>query len=308
MKIGELHGRGRPVFSFEFFPPKTVDGVHTLMATVADLEDALQPDFVSVTYGAGGSTRDRSIDVVTRIQKELATTAMAHLTCVGSNEGEIAHVVDRFVAAGIENVLALRGDPPKEPPAQATGDKATGDNKEGTAPAGFQKVPGGFAHATELTEFLASRWQLDLGGACYPEGHLESTSPADDLKWTKVKVEKGAKFLITQLFFDNQDYFAFVARARAAGITVPIVPGIMPITNVAQIERFTKMCGAKIPHELAGRMRRAASDPAHVMAAGIEHAIKQCRKLLEGGAPGLHFYTLNKSFATRSILAAVRKE
>jgi methylenetetrahydrofolate reductase (NADPH) len=290
MKVGELHGRGKPIFSFEFFPPKTSDGVHTLMATIADLEDALQPDFVSVTYGAGGSTRDRSIDVVTRIEKELRTTAMAHLTCVGSTEGEIAQVVDRLVGAGIENVLALRGDAPKE-----------GSD-------GFEPVPGGFAHATELTEFLSSRWKLDLGGACYPEGHLESTSLADDLKWTKVKVDKGAKFLITQLFFDNQDYFAFVARARAAGITVPIVPGIMPITNVAQIERFTKMCGAKIPHELAGRLRRAASDPAHVMAAGIEHAIKQCRKLLEGGAPGLHFYTLNKSFATRSILAAVRKE
>ncbi len=289
MKIGELLGRGRPVFSFEFFPPKTPDGVHTLMATVADLEDALQPDFVSVTYGAGGGTRDRTLDVVARIEKELSTTAMAHLTCVGSSEEEIAHVADRITASGIQNVLALRGDAPKS------------DGE-------FRPAPGGFAHATELTEFLSSRWSFDLGGACYPEGHLESTSAADDLKWTKVKVEKGAKFLITQLFFDNQDYFAFVARARAAGITVPIVPGIMPITNAAQIERFTKLCGAKIPHELAGRLRRAGSDPAHVMAAGIEHAIKQCRKLLEGGAPGLHFYTLNKSFATRSILAAVRKE
>ena len=289
MNIGELHGRGKPVFSFEFFPPKTAEGAHALMATVADLEDALQPDFVSVTYGAGGSTRDRSIEMVTRIQKELATTAMAHLTCVGSTKDEIAQVVDRLAGAGIENVLALRGDPPK------------GEGSES-----FQPTPGGFGHATELTEFLADGWKLDLGGACYPEGHVESKSLEDDLHWTKVKVEKGAKFLITQLFFDNQDYFAFVARARAAGITVPIVPGIMPITNIAQIERFTKMCGAKIPNELAGRLRRAGSDPAHVMAAGIEHAIKQCRRLLEGGAPGLHFYTLNKSHATRSILAAVR--
>jgi len=302
MKIGELHGRGKPVFSFEFFPPKTSDGAHTLMATVADLEDALQPDFVSVTYGAGGSTRDRTIDVVTRIQRELGTTAMAHLTCVGSPEAEIAQVVDRLIAGGIENVLALRGDPPQ--PAVPGGAPGGAQAHVG----GFQPVPGGFAHATELTEFLAAGWKFDLGGACYPEGHVESKSAEDDLRWTKVKVEKGAKFLITQLFFDNQDYFAFVARARAIGITVPIVPGIMPITNVAQIERFTKMCGAKIPHELAGRLRRAHSDPAHVMAAGIEHAIKQCRKLLEGGAPGLHFYTLNKSFATRSILAAVRKE
>ena len=293
MKIGELHGRGKPVFSFEFFPPKTPDGAHTLMATVADLEDALQPDFVSVTYGAGGSTRDRTVEVVTKIQEELGTTTMAHLTCVGSSEGEIAQVVDRLIAKGIENILALRGDPPK---------LAEGGSD------GFVPVPGGFSHATELAGFLKSHWDVDIGGACYPEGHVEATSLEDDLKWTKVKVEQGAGFLITQLFFDNQDYFAFVARARKAGITVPIVPGIMPITNVAQIERFTKMCGARIPAELSDRLHRVQEDPALVMATGIEHAIKQCRKLLEGGAPGIHFYTLNKSHATRSILAAVRRD
>jgi methylenetetrahydrofolate reductase (NADPH) len=295
VKISELHDRGKPVFSFEFFPPKTAEGANALMATVADLEVGLAPDFISVTYGAGGSTRDRSLDVVTRIQRELGTTAMAHLTCVGSTEKEIAEVVGKLVANGIENILALRGDPPK---AEA------GAGTASAAPP--HPVPGGFTHATELTEFLAQRWKVDIGGACYPECHVESTSPADDMKWTKVKVEKGAKFLITQLFFDNKHYFDFVARARAAGITVPIVPGIMPITNVAQIERFTKMCGAKIPAELSDRLRRVQEDPALVMATGIEHAIKQCRKLLEGGAPGLHFYTLNKSHATRSILAAVR--
>jgi methylenetetrahydrofolate reductase (NADPH) len=292
-KISQLHGRGRPVFSFEFFPPKTDEGARALMATVADLEEALDPDFVSVTYGAGGSTRDRTVEVVTRIQEELGTTTMAHLTCVGSSEGEIAQVVDRLIAKGIENILALRGDPPKL--AEGLSD-------------GFVPVPGGFSHATELTGFLKAGWNVDIGGACYPEGHVESKSLEDDLRWTKVKVEQGAGFLITQLFFDNQDYFAFVARARKAGITVPIVPGIMPITNVAQIERFTKMCGAKIPPELAFRLRRVQDDPALVMATGIEHAIKQCRRLLEGGAPGLHFYTVNKSHATRSILAAVRKD
>jgi methylenetetrahydrofolate reductase (NADPH) len=291
VRIGELHGRGRPVFSFEFFPPKTAEGANALMATVADLEEALDPDFVSVTYGAGGSTRDRSVEVVARIQKELDTTAMAHLTCVASTQGEIEEVVERLVANGIENILALRGDRP-----------------QGEGAVQPHPTPGGFAHATDLTEFLASSWQVDIGGACYPEGHLESTSADDDLKWTKVKVEKGAKFLITQLFFDNKHYFEFVARARKAGIDVPIVPGIMPITNVAQIERFTKMCGAKIPQELADRLHRVQEDPALVMATGIEHAIKQCRKLLEGGAPGLHFYTLNKSHATRSILAAVRRD
>jgi methylenetetrahydrofolate reductase (NADH) len=292
MKIGELHGRGRPVFSFEFFPPKTVDGVHTLMATVADLEDALQPDFVSVTYGAGGSTRDRTLDVVARIEKELSTTAMAHLTCAGSTEEELVQVADRIAASGIQNVLALRGDPPKE----------KGGNAE------FHPVPGGFAHATELTEFLSSRWSFDLGGACYPEGHLESTSAADDLEWTKVKVEKGAKFLITQLFFDNQDYFAFVARARAAGITVPIVPGIMPITNVAQIERIASLSGAHIPSALQRDLDRTRGDDGAALAVGIEFATAQCRELLARGAPGIHFYTLNQSPATEAILRQLRAE
>ncbi len=293
-RIGELLDRGKPVFSFEFFPPKTDEGARTLMTTVADLEEALDPDFVSVTYGAGGSTRDRTVEVVTSIQRELGLTTMAHLTCVGSGEGEIAEVVERLVENGIENILALRGDPPKEGGSES--------------PDGFHPAPGGFAHATELADFLESRWDVDIGGACYPEGHLESKSLEEDLKWTKVKVEKGAQFLITQLFFDNKHYFDLVARARKAGIAVPIVPGIMPITNVAQIERFTKMCGAKIPQELAERLHRVQEDPALVMATGIEHAIKQCRKLLEAGAPGLHFYTLNKSHATRSILAAVRKD
>jgi methylenetetrahydrofolate reductase (NADPH) len=186
-------------------------------------------------------------------------------------------------------VLALRGDPPK-------------DARD------FVATEGGFAHASELIDWLrANHPSLGIGAACYPEKHLESGTHEDDLRWTKVKVDKGAQVLITQLFFDNADYFAFVERARDADIAVPIVPGIMPITNVAQIERFTKMCGARIPPELSERLHRVQEDPAMVMAIGIEHAIVQCRRLLEAGAPGLHFYTLNKSFATRSILAAVRK-
>ena len=286
-----MHGRYRPVFSFEFFPPKTDEGARTLMATVADLKEAWSPDFVSVSYGAGGSTRDRTIDVVTRIQRELRITTMAHLTCVGSTVEHIAETVDRIQSNGIENILALRGDPPKE--------------AEGGA---FVPTPGGFAHATELIEYLEDRHDVDIGGACYPEKHLESPDHDEDLRWTKLKVEKGARFLITQLFFDNNRYWSFVEHARRAGIRVPIVPGIMPITNVAQVERFTKMCGASIPDELADRLHRVQDDPALVMATGIEHAIKQCKKLLDGGAPGLHFYTLNKSHATRSILAAVRRD
>jgi methylenetetrahydrofolate reductase (NADPH) len=257
------------------------------MKTVADLRDALAPDFVSVTNGAMGNTRARTLEIVTRIQNDLGITSMAHLTCVGTSEDDICEEVGQLIGNGIENILALRGDAP------------AGDGE-------FQPVEGGFAHATELIEYLEDNYQVDIGGACYPETHPESTSSEDDLKWTRKKIEMGAQFLITQLFFDNDDYFRFVDRARAAGIEVPITPGIMPVTNVAQIERFTKMCGAKIPEDLLDRLRPVQDDPAVVMATGIEHAITQCRGLIEGGAPGIHFYTLNKSHATRSILAAVR--
>lgn len=288
MRISDLHGRDKAVFSFEFFPPKTDKGAENLMRTVADLKEALAPDFVSVTYGAGGSTRERTLEVVTNIQGDLGLTAMAHLTCVASTEEEICEVVGRLIGNGVDNVLALRGDPPD-------------------GQASFTATEGGFAHASELIEYLEDNYQLDIGAACYPENHVESPSAEDDLKWTRAKVESGAAFLVTQLFFDDQLYFRYVERARAAGIDVPIVPGIMPITNVAQVERFTKMCGASIPAELQERLDRVREDPAAVMATGIEHAITQCRDLLEGGAPGIHFYTLNKSHATRSILAALRQ-
>ena len=282
-----MHGRGRPVFSFEFFPPKSDEGARNLMATVADLRDALQPDFVSVTYGAGGTTRERTLECVSRIQSELQLTAMAHLTCVGASEGDLCEVVGRLIGNGVENILALRGDPPR------------GESS-------FTPTVGGFAHASELVAYLEDNYQVDIGAACYPEQHPESSDVAGDLEWTRAKVQNGASFLITQLFFDNQLYFAFVERARAAGIEVPIVPGIMPITNVAQVERFTSMCGATIPPALKARLDAVRDDPGASMATGIEHAIVQCRELLERGAPGVHFYTLNKSHATRSILAALR--
>ena len=287
MRIRDFHGRYRPVFSFEFFPPKTDEGARALMSTVADLKQALDPNFVSVTYGAGGSTRARTLECVTRIQSELGITAMAHLTCVGHRSGQVRQIVDTLAAAGVENVLALRGDPPR------------GEER-------FVRTEGGFGYATELIEFLKAHYDLCVGAACYPELHPESADAESDLRWTKAKADLGAEFFITQLFFDNRDYFAFVERARAAGIATPIVPGIMPITNVAQVERFTKMCGATIPSDLLERLHRVQEDPGAVMATGIEHALKQCRELLEKGAPGLHFYTLNKSHATRTILAALR--
>ena len=288
MRISEMHGRGKPVFSFEFFPPKSDEQVAPLLKTIAELKSALAPNFVSVTNGAGGSTRARTLQTVSRVQSELGITAMAHLTCAGVTQEDLCNEIGNLLGAGIENILALRGDPPKG---------------EGS----FKAVSGGFSHASDLIEYLDSNYQVDIGAACYPEGHVESTNGDDDLRFTKLKVDSGALFLVTQLFFDTTEYFAFVERARNARIRVPIVPGIMPITNVAQVERFTKMCGAKIPAELAERLRSAEDDPAAVMAIGIEHAVLQCRALLEGGAPGLHFYTLNKSFATRSVLAAVRR-
>ena len=289
MRIEELFGRGRPVFSFEFFPPKTDEAGLELLRTVADLRELVAPDFVSVTYGAGGSTRGRTVELVSRIQSELSLTAMAHLTCVGHTKDELSQILGRLERRGIENVLALRGDAPKE---------AQG--------AGFTPTPGGFAHASELMEFIRGSYDLCVGGACYPEKHPEAPSAEDDLRFALHKVRSGACFLISQLFFDNEHYFRFVESAREAGIEAPIVPGIMPITGVAQIERFTQMCGARIPPELHARLRRYQDDPSTVMAIGIEHAIRQCRRLLEGGVPGIHFYTLNKSHATRSILAAIK--
>lgn len=285
--IPELFGHGRPVFSFEFFPPKSDEAARNLMKTIADLKAMHQPDFVSVTYGAGGSTRGRTLELVSRVQGDLDLTAMAHLTCVGHDQAEIASVVDKLTHRGVRNVLALRGDPPK------------GETE-------FTPTENGFSHASELAAFLREHYDLGVGGACYPEVHPESGSRDDDLRWTRHKVDQGVQFLVTQLFFDNQDYFDFVDRAHDAGIDVPIVPGIMPITNVGQIERFTKMCGARIPGELHERLIHYKDEPSIVMAIGIEHAIRQCRRLLEAGAPGVHFYTLNKSHATRPIIAAIR--
>jgi methylenetetrahydrofolate reductase (NADPH) len=283
MYIRDYFTQDRPVFSFEFFPPKTEEGLKNLYGTIAELA-ALQPSFVSVTYGAGGSTRDLTVDLTSRIKREIGIEAMAHLTCVGHSSGEIASVVDRLREAGIENILALRGDPPK------------GETQ-------FVRPEDGFGYSQELAGFLRSRYQdtLCLGGACYPEGHVEAACKEGDLQHLKAKVDAGVDFLVTQLFFDPQDYFRFVERARALGITLPIVPGIMPVTNVTQLERFTTMCGARIPEELRDRLEKVRDDEQAVVSAGIQWATEQCRALLEGGAPGIHFYTLNRSLSTRMV-------
>ncbi len=281
MRIAECYGQGRPVVSFEFFPPKTEAGFASLYRTIAELKQ-LDPGFVSVTWGAGGSTRRQTIELVTRIQDELGITAMAHLTCVGATAGEIAEILDRLTEAGIENVLALGGDPPR-------------------GEAAHRPVPGGFTYASELTAFIRSRWGLCIGGACYPETHPRASSPEADLENLVKKVDAGVEFLITQLFFDNDDYFRFVEQARARGIRVPIVPGIMPIVSEANIRHITALSGARIPPALDARLAAVGHDDAQVMELGVEWATRQCRELLERGAPGLHFYTLNRSPATRRI-------
>ena len=281
MKVVELFGRDRPVFSFEFFPPRTDKGFETLFRTIADLK-RLDPGFVSVTWGAGGSTRRKTIELVSRIQREAGLTAMAHLTCVGADRQELAEILDLLRDQGIENVLPLRGDPPKDQP-------------------DFQAAPGGFGHANELLEFIHTRWSFCTPAACYPETHIEAPSPETDLQNLVRKVEAGADFLITQLFFDNADYFAFVERARAAGIGVPIVAGIMPITGTTNVPRIAKMCGARIPDELQAAIDAAGGDPERTDAVGVGWATLQCRELLERNVAGIHFYTLNRSPATRRI-------
>jgi methylenetetrahydrofolate reductase (NADPH) len=281
MRIIDCFGRDRPVFSFEFFPPKTDEGVRNLIGTAAELAE-LRPSFVSVTYGAGGSTRALTVDLVARIKQEIGLETMAHLTCVGHSANELAGILDELQERGIENVLPLRGDPPR------------GETE-------FVKPADGFGYAQELVRFVKPRYSFCLAGACYPEGHPEATDKNEDLQHLHEKAESGVDFLITQLFFDPADYFAFVERARARGVRQPIVPGIMPITNVAQIERFTTMCGASIPAELQSRLDVVRDDDEGVIETGVDWATWQCRTLLEGGAPGIHFYTLNRSRATRKV-------
>jgi methylenetetrahydrofolate reductase (NADPH) len=293
VKISDLlrfaRERGEPVFSFEFFPPKTDEGVKALFETVEALQP-LAPGFVSVTYGAGGSTRARTVDLVKRIKRETGIEAMAHVTCVGASRDDIGATLDEFASVGVQNVLALRGDPPR-------GETA------------FTPHPDGFRHASELVAFIRGqpgRWSFCIGAAAYPEGHPETRDLEADLRNLKTKVEAGADFLVSQLFFQNAAYEGFVARARAAGIQVPMLPGIMPFTNVEQVERFTATCGATIPARLQAAMEVRRADPDAARDLGVAYASLQCQDLLRRGAQGIHFYTLNRSTSTRAIVAALR--
>jgi len=287
MKIRNRLNPSSPCFSFEFFPPKTEEGVEQLLRTIEELAP-LEPGFVSVTYGAGGSTRDRTLELVSTIKERSGVESMAHLTCVGHTKAELKEVLDRLAAAKVENVLTLRGDPPK-------GEKT------------FTAVAGGFRYASELVRFVREQdYNFCLGGACYPEGHLENPSREIDLKNLKAKVDAGLDFVITQLFFDNAFYFDFVERARRIGVNVPIVPGIMPITNYEQLNRFIRMCGTTVPMRLSLQLEKVKDNPEAVMQLGIAHATVQCIELLGRGVPGIHFYTLNRSPATRMIVSALR--
>lgn len=287
MRIRDQLDAGKVSLSFEFFPPKDEIGFWDLYRTIEALKP-LSPTFVSVTYGAGGSTRRKTVDLVGRIKKHVGIEPMAHLTCVGADRDEIARVLDELKALEIENVLALRGDPPR-------------GQKEFTA------VEGGFKFGSELVSFIRDRGDdVCLGAACYPECHPEAISPEADLENLKRKVDAGAEFLITQLFFDNEDFYRFRDCAESAGLKVPIIAGIMPILGVNQVKRFTQMCGAKIPEDLLRKIEAVEDDAEAVRHIGVYHATRQCLDLITRGVAGIHFYTLNRSAATRAICQHVK--
>jgi methylenetetrahydrofolate reductase (NADPH) len=285
MRIIDSLVPSKPSFSLEFSPPKTPVGWRTLYRTVAELRD-FNPRFVSVTYGAGGSSRGETLEAVTSIKREYGIEAMAHLTCVGHSRADLGEILDRLRDGGIENVIALRGDPPR------------GQER-------FEPAPDGFAHGSELATFIRQQgYDFCLAGAAYPEMHPESADRTADLDALKRKIDAGASYLITQLFYDNAFYFDFMERVRRAGITVPIIPGIMPIVDIAQIRRITVGCGATIPARLENELQRCDT-PESALALGVRWATMQCAELLERGAPGIHFYTLNRSPATRMVLQAL---
>ena len=289
MRIDERIASGsEPSFSFEFFPPKTDEGERNLGRALAELS-CLRPTFVSVTYGAAGSTTEKrkTIDIVKHLKRDYGMEAMAHFTCVGATTGELREILDTMRDAGLENVLALRGDPPQ-------------GQTEWTA------TEGGLSYSRELIELIRDEYDFAIGAACFPEVHIHATDAESDLRYLKEKVDAGARFLITQLFFDNQAYYDFVARAREIGIDAPIIPGIMPITDAGQIKRITGMCGAKIPDRLLRELELRGDQPGSVTDLGVAYATLQCADLLANGAPGIHFYTLNRSPATRAILSALR--
>jgi methylenetetrahydrofolate reductase (NADPH) len=275
---------GKPVISFEFFPPKTEEGDRSLLEKTIPALMQTKPDYCSVTYGAGGSTRDKTLMIVDRIQKEHQLTAVAHLTCVSATKEEIHRLLEQIRALDVRNVLALRGDPP-------------GGGE-------FRATPGGFEFSSELVEYIRGLDGFSIGVAGFPEGHIAcKEGKYVDWQHLKTKINAGADFVLTQLFFDNADFYEFRDHlTKKLGVNVPLVPGIVSILSAAQIKRFTAMCGARIPDPLAARLDEIGDNDAQAMEFGIEYATKQCEELLSAGAPGIHFYTLNKPHSTVRIL------
>lgn len=285
MGIAELYDQSDPVVSFEFFPPKTDAGYRSLFRTIQELKQ-LSPGFVSVTMGAGGSTRTKTVDITIEITREIGLVTMCHLPCTGFRPDEVGSILDQLEAGGVRNVLALRGDPPADDP-------------------DFVSPSDGFQYANELVEYIADRGDFSIGAACCPEVHPEAPDAATDLANLKRKVDAGTNFLVSQLFFDNSKFFDFVDRARSTGITVPIVPGIMPIATVAGIRRMAGMNGTAFPPELEAELQRVDGNEEATYALGVRWATSQCEELLAAGVSGIHFYTLNRSPATREIFQSL---
>jgi methylenetetrahydrofolate reductase (NADPH) len=284
--IAALLAHGERSFSFEFFPPKDAAGEEILWRSISELEE-LHPTFVSVTYGAGGSTRDRTIEITGRIARETSMTPMAHLTCIGHTVAELEEILDSLAAAGVQNVLALRGDPVGGP---------------GTP---WTATEGGMTYASELVDLARRGNRFAVGVAVFPEGHRDAPDLAHDLTAMRAKYDAGAEFAITEMVLRSSDYFGLVERARDAGIDIPIIPGIMPILNLSSMRKMVELSGREMPEEVLRRIEPLAEDPAAVRAEGIRIATELCDELLAGGAPGLHFYTLNRSKATREIYTSL---
>ena len=281
MKIKDILKSKRTI-SCEFFPPRDSDGIPAVLRTAGRIR-SYNPDFVSVTYGAGGSTRAFTEEITSSLKRDTDLEVMAHLTCVAQTEEEVHTALVRLDELGIENVIALRGDPP------------TGEDN-------FVPAEGGFKHATELLRHVRDNFEFCLAAACYPEGHVESSDLITDMNYVKMKVENGADFLVTQLFYDNQDFFRLMERAETLGIDVPIIAGILPILNTNQIRRFTSLCGSKIPDELDIQLERYVDDDDAVRELGIEYATRQVQELWDQGIAGVHFYVLNRNYSVSKIL------
>jgi methylenetetrahydrofolate reductase (NADPH) len=286
MRIDQMLAERRPVISFEFFPPKSEEAQQNLEVALAALKEE-QPDYVSVTYGAGGATRERTVEISRLTHEGHGLETMTHLSCVGEPTDRLVQILTEIQSLGIENVLALRGDPPR------------GQTE-------WEPHPEGLEWSIDLIRLIREQFDFCVGAACFPEVHPDAPDLAHDLRYAKEKVDAGADFLICQLFFDNAMFFDFVKEARAAGITVPIIPGIMPIADLKQIKMITGLCGATIPPDLGRELDRVGEDPTSVAALGTTHAALQCSDLLARGAPGIHVYTLNRAPATRAILGALR--